>query len=371
MNVGILKEVKEQEYRVAMTPTGVAEMKKHGHTVLVEKDAGLGTGFTDQQYKDAGADIIASPKEIYDRCEMVMHVKEPMPQEYGMIRKDQLVFTYFHFAAEKELTDAFIKSQAVGIAYETVLGRDGRSKPLLTPMSEVAGRMSAIVAANLLLKTSGGPGMIVPGVTGVTPAVALVVGGGMVGTNSAKILAGMGAQVYVTDVMLDRLRYLDEVMPSNCTMLYSTDATLRELVKKADIIIGSVLIPGAKAPKLITRDMLPLMKKSAVMLDVAIDQGGCFESSRPTTHDNPTFREEGILHYCVTNMPGAAALTSTIALTNATLPYALNLADKGWKKACKDDAGLKAGLNIAQGKITFKGVSDAFGLPFVPADDVL
>ena len=370
MIVGVLKEIKQQESRVSMTPSGVEEMKKNGHTVLVEKAAGVGSGFSDDAYKAAGAELIATAKEIYDRSEMVMHVKEPMPAEYGLIRENQLVFTYFHFAAEKELTDAFIKSKAVGIAYETVIGSHG-GRPLLSPMSEVAGRMSAQVAANLLLKTSGGPGKIMAGVTGVAPATALVVGGGMVGTNSAMILCGLGAQVYVTDVSLDRLRYLDEIMPKNCTMLMSSTATIRELVQRADIIIGSVLIPGAKAPKLVTRDMLKLMKPGTIMVDVAIDQGGCFESSHPTTHDNPTFIEEGITHYCVTNMPGAAAMTSTMALTNATLPYALRLANKGWKQACKDDAGLKQGLNIAQGKVTFKGVSDAFGLPYTPADDML
>ncbi len=370
MIVGILKEIKQQESRVSMTPVGVEEMKKNGHTVLVEKAAGEGSGFSDDAYKAAGAEIVATAKEIYDRSEMVMHVKEPMPAEYDMIREDQLVFTYFHFAAEKELTDAFIKSKAVGVAYETVIGPQG-GRPLLNPMSEVAGRMSAEVAANLLLKTAGGPGKIMGGVTGVAPATALVVGGGMVGTNAAQILCGLGAQVYITDVNLDRLRYLDEVMPKNCTMLMSSSATLRELVQKADVIIGSVLIPGAKAPKLVTRDMLKLMKPGTVMVDVAIDQGGCFESSHPTTHENPTFVEEGITHYCVTNMPGAAAMTSTMALTNATLPYAIKLANKGWKQACKDDAGLKQGLNIAQGKVTFKGVSDAFGLPYTPADDML
>ena len=370
MIVGILKEIKSEENRVCMTPSGVEVMCQHGHKVLGEKRAGAGSGFEDAAYVAAGAEIVATPKEIYDRAEMVMHVKEPMPVEYGLIRQGQIVFTYLHLAADEKQTQALIKSKCVAIAYETMQKADG-SLPLLTPMSEVAGRMAVQQGAKYLEMEHGGLGVLLGGVPGVDPATVVVIGGGEVGANAAKMACGLGARVYILDLDLDRLRYLSDIMPKNCTPLMSSPAVLRDLVTRADVVIGAVLIPGAKTPKLITKDMLKTMKPGSVLVDVAIDQGGCFETSKPTTHGNPIYTVDGVIHYCVANMPGAVAKTSTMALTNATLPYALEIASKGWKQAMKDTLEIKNGANVVDGKITFKGVSDAFDLPYVPVETLL
>ncbi len=370
MITGILKEIKTEENRVSMTPAGVEVMKGHGHTVLVEKGAGAGSGFDDKAYAAAGAEIVKTPKEIYDRSDMVMHVKEPMPSEYGLIRKDQIVFTYLHLAADEILTRAMIKTKSIGIAYETIQKADG-SLPLLIPMSEVAGRMAIQEGAKYLEMEYGGSGVLLGGVPGVDPATVLVIGAGTVGTQAARMACGLGAKVYVVDSWLPRLRYLNDVMPSNCFTLMSSPAVIRRLIREADLVIGSVLIPGAKAPKLVTRDMLKTMKKGSVMVDVAIDQGGCFETSKPTTHKDPIYTIDGVIHYSVGNMPGAVAKTSTLALTNATLPYAVQIADKGWKKAMRENPEIKKGANVIHGQITFKGVADAFGIKLAPVDKLL
>ncbi len=370
MIIGILKEIKVAENRVCMTPAGVEIMTQHKHKVLVEKNAGLGSGFTDSDYEQAGATIVKTAAKIYAKSDMVMHVKEPQPQEYPLIKKDQIVFTYLHLAADEELTRALIAAGSVNIAYETIQKKD-RSLPLLTPMSEVAGRMAAQEGANYLQMSEGGRGILLGGVPGVEPGNVVVIGGGVVGINAARIACGLGAKVYLLDNSLDRLRYLSEIMPSNCYTVMSTRPKLRELLKEADLVIGAVLIPGAKAPKIITRDMLKDMKQGAVLVDVAIDQGGCFETSRPTTHTEPTYIVDGVVHYCVANMPGAVAKTSTLALTNATLPYALQIAEKGWKKACIDNEEIRPGVNVVGGKVTFKGVAEAFGLEYTPIETFL
>ena len=370
MIVGILKEIKIEENRVSMTPAGVEVMRHHGHTVLVEKSAGVGSGFEDKAYTAAGAEIVKTAKEVYGRSDMVMHVKEPMPSEYGMIRKDQIVFTYFHLAANEVMTRAMIASKSIDIAYETIQKADG-SLPLLIPMSEVAGRMAIQEGAKYLEMEYGGEGVLLGGVPGVEPATVLVIGAGTVGTQAAKMACGLGAKVYVVDSCLSRLRYLNDVMPENCFTLMSSPATIRRLIREADLVVGSVLIPGAKAPRLVTRDMLKTMKKGAVMVDVAIDQGGCFETSRATTHKDPIYTIDGIIHYSVGNMPGAVAKTSTLALTNATLPYAVEIADKGWKKAMKENPEIKKGANVIRGQITFKGVADAFGMKLASVDNLL
>jgi len=363
MIIGILKEIKTEENRVSMTPAGVEVMKQNSHEVLVEKSAGIGSGFDDSAYIKAGAQIVKTPREIFDRAEMVMHVKEPMPPEYGLIRKNQIVFTYLHLAAAEELTKALIKRKSVNIAYETIQKPDG-SLPLLTPMSEVAGRMAIQQGAKYLEMSQGGQGVLLGGVPGVDPGTVLVIGGGIVGTNAAKMACGLGAKVYLLDSNLDRLRYLSDVMPRNCFLLMSTPATIRNLIKEADVVVGAVLIPGAKAPKLVTREMLKNMKKGSVLVDVAIDQGGCFETSKPTTHKDPIYIVDGVVHYCVANMPGAVAKTSTLALTNATLPYAVEIANKGWKRAFKENNEIKLGANVVQGKVTCKGVADEFCLEY-------
>ena len=370
MIVGVLKEIKTLENRVSMTPAGVEVMIKNGHTILVEKSAGVGSGFEDEAYVAAGAEMVATPKEIYDRSDMVMHVKEPLPPEYDLIREGQIVFTYLHLAADKPQTDALIKAKSVNIAYETVQKADG-SLPLLTPMSEVAGRMAVHEGAKYLEKPQGGQGLLLSGVPGVEPGTVVVIGGGVVGTNAAKIACGMGAKVYILDMNLDRLRYLSDVMPANCFPLMSSPAVIRELLAKADLVVGAVLVAGAKAPKLVTRDMLPLMKKGAVIVDVAIDQGGCCETSKATTHDKPIYEVDGVIHYGVANMPGAVPRTSTMALTNATLPYAVQIANKGWKKAMQENKEIKLGANVVDGKVTFKGVAEAFDLEYTPIDDLL
>ena len=362
MQIGVLKEIKTEENRVSMTPSGVEILARAGHRVMIEQGAGLGSGYTDDQYRAAGAEIAATPAAIYAQAELVLHVKEPQPQEYGLIRPGQILFTYFHFAASESLTRAMLASGAVCIAYETVTDRQG-TLPLLTPMSEVAGRMAAQEAARCLERTQGGRGVLLGGVTGVEPAVVLVLGGGMVGTEAARIASGLGASVYLLDLSLPRLRHLAETLPKNCIPLMSSPAAIRELLPRADAVIGAVLVHGARTPRLITREMLALMRPGAVLVDVAIDQGGCFETSRPTTHDQPVYEVDGILHYCVGNMPGAVPLTSTRALTNATLPYVRTLADRGWRRAVQEDPGLGAGVNIAAGVITWPGVAEAFGLP--------
>ncbi len=370
MLIGILKEIKAEENRVSMTPAGVEVLVKGGHRMLVEQGAGAGSEFSDVQYERAGAEIVSGPAAIYAQAEMVMHVKEPLPPEYEMIREGQVLFTFFHFAASEDLTRAMMARKAVCIAYETITDQQG-ALPLLTPMSEVAGRMAAQEAAKYLERSQGGRGILMGGVPGVAPARVLVLGGGTVGAEAAKIASGLGATVYLLDTSLPRLRTLAGVMPKNCTLLMSSPATIRELVQQADAVIGAVLLPGAKAPKLISREMLATMKRGAVLVDVAIDQGGCFATSRPTTHDHPVFEVDGILHYCVANMPGAVPLTSTQALTNATLPYAVTLADKGWRRAAQDDPGIGKGVNMVAGQITCQGVAEAFGLPYTPLATLL
>jgi alanine dehydrogenase len=370
MIIGVLKEIKAEENRVCMTPAGVEVMRQNGHEVLVEKNAGRGSGFNNKAYADAGAEIIDTPQEIFKRAKMVMHVKEPLPAEYDLIRKDQIIFTYLHLAAAEELTKVLIKSDAICIAYETIQKADG-SLPLLTPMSEVAGRMAIQQGAKYLEMAHGGHGVLLGGVPGVDPGTVVIIGGGVVGTNAAKMACGLGAKVYILDMNLERLRYLSDVMPSNCFLLMSKPTTVRRLIKEADVVVGAVLIPGAKAPKLITKEMLKMMKKGAVLVDVAIDQGGCFETSKATTHGNPIYTVDGVVHYCVANMPGAVPKTSTLALTNATLPYALEIASKGWKKAMKQNSEIKCGANVVKGKVTYRGVAEAFGLALTPIDKLL
>lgn len=370
MIIGVPKEIKNNENRVAVTPAGVSELAKNGHTVYVQASAGIGSGFSDEEYKQAGAHLLSTIEEVYAIAEMIIKVKEPIESEYNLIKKDQLLFTYFHFASYEPLTHAMIKSGAVCLAYETVEKAD-RSLPLLVPMSEVAGRMSIQEGAKYLEKPMGGRGVLLGGVPGVRPAEVVVLGGGIVGTQAAKMAAGLGAHVTIMDISLNRLRQLDDIMPANVQTEYSNEYNIRKAIKTADLVIGGVLIPGAKAPKLITRDMLPTMKKGAVLVDVAIDQGGCIETAKPTTHAEPTYVIDGVIHYCVANMPGAVPYTSTLALTNATLPYALQLANKGWKKACADSAELTLGLNVVDGKVVYKGVADAFHLPYTPVEQVL
>lgn len=370
MIVGILKEVKPRENRVSMTPAGVEVLLQHGHEILVETGAGSRSGFDDAAYRDHGARIAASAKEVFSTAEMVLHVKEPQPEEYDMIRPGQIVFTYLHLAAEEQLTRALIRQRSVNVAYETIEKADG-SLPLLTPMSEVAGRMAIQQGAKYLEMEMGGNGVLLGGVTGVDPGTVVVIGGGVVGMNAAKMACGLGARVYLLDRDLNRLRYLSDVMPANCTPLFSSPALLRELVTRADVVVGAVLVVGEKAPRLVTRDMVGTMKKGAVMVDVAIDQGGCFETSRPTTHNDPVYLVDGVLHYCVTNMPGAVARTSTLALTNATLPYAVEIADKGWRQAMRDNREILRGANVIDGKIAYEGVAHAFDLEYTPIEQVL
>jgi alanine dehydrogenase len=370
MIVGVLKEIKTLENRVSMTPAGVEVMIQNGHTILVEKSAGVGSGFEDEAYAKAGAEMVSTPKEIFDRSDMVMHVKEPLPPEYDLIREGQIVFTYLHLAADEPQTNALIKAKSVNIAYETIQKQDG-SLPLLSPMSEVAGRMAVQEGAKYLEKPMGGQGVLLGGVPGVEPGTVLVIGGGIVGTNAAKMACGLGAKVYIVDMNQDRLRYLSDVMPANCIPLMSSPATIRRLLKEADLVVGAVLVAGAKAPKLVDREMLSLMKKGSVIVDVAIDQGGCCETSKATTHDNPVYDVDGVIHYGVANMPGAVPKTSTVALTNATLPYAVQIANKGWKKAMQENKEIKLGANVVNGKVTFKAVAEAFNLAYTPIDDLL
>lgn len=367
MIIGVPKEIKNNENRVGMTPSGVQEMTKRGHTVYVQASAGDNSGFSDAAYTAAGAKILPTIEEVYAIAEMIVKVKEPIECEYPLVRKGQLVFTYFHFASSEPLTKAMIESGAVCCAYETVERKD-RTLPLLIPMSEVAGRMATQEGCYLLERPRGGKGKLIGGVPGVKPARVLVIGGGVVGTAAARMAAGLGADVTICDVSLPRLAYLTDVMPKNVKTLMSSEYNIREELKSADLVVGSVLIPGAKAPKLVTRDMLGVMEKGSVLVDVAIDQGGCFETSHPTTHEEPTYYVDGILHYCVANIPGAVPYTSTLALTNATLPYALQLADKGWQKACADNEELRKGLNVVNGKVVYKEVAEAWNLPFEPIE---
>jgi alanine dehydrogenase len=370
MIIGVPTEIKNNENRVALTPAGAAELTKAGHRVYIQAGAGSGSGFSDEDYLTAGAELLPSIKAVYDRADMIIKVKEPIAEEYSLIKKGQILFTYFHFASSEELTQAMIRSGGICLAYETVELAD-HSLPLLIPMSEVAGRMAVQEGAKYLEKPFGGYGVLLGGVPGVLPAKVLIIGGGIVGTEAAKVAGGMGADVTVMDVSMRRLRYLDDIMPANVKTMMSSAFYLREMVKTHDLIIGAVLIPGAKAPKLVTRDMVPTMRPGTVMVDVAVDQGGCFETTKATTHDHPTFVIDDVIHYCVANMPGAVPRTSTLALTNATLPYALEIAGKGWQQACRDSEPLKKGLNIVHGQVVYKGVAEAFGLPGVAVDSVL
>ena len=363
MKIGIPKEIKNNENRVGMTPAGVAELVRHGHEVFVQKTAGEGSGFADTDYVTAGATILPKIEDVYAIAEMIVKVKEPIEPEYPLVRKGQLLFTYFHFACDKALTEAMIKSGSVCLAYETVQTAEG-ALPLLIPMSEVAGRMATINGAYFLQKTKGGKGKLICGVPGVKPIKVLVLGGGIVGQAAARVAAGMGANVVIADISLPKLRELSVSMPPNVDTLYSSSHNIKKELPDTDLVIGSVLIPGDKAPHLITRDMLKLMEPGSVLVDVAIDQVGCFETSHPTTHSEPVYEVDGIIHYAVANIPGAVPNTSTTALTNATLKYALALADKGWQQACRDDEALRKGLNIVEGKVTYKAVADVFGLDY-------
>jgi alanine dehydrogenase len=370
MIVGILKEIKAEENRVCMSPGGVEFMRQHGHQILVEKNAGKTSGFGNVTYKKAGAEIVDSPRDIFKRAKMIMRVKEPQPFEFELIRKGQIYFSYLHLAASEDLTRALIKRKAVCIAYETIQKADG-SLPLLTPMSEVAGPMAIQQGAKYLEMAQGGHGVLLGGVPGVDPATVVIIGGGAVGINAAKMASGLGAKVYILDIDLDRLRYLSDVMTSQCVTLMSSPAAIRDVLPKADVVVGGVLVPGSKTPTLVTRQMLKTMKKGSVLVDVSIDQGGCFETSRETTHADPTYTVDGIVHYAVSNMPGALPRTSTLALNNATLPYAVEIADKGWKKAMQENFEIRRGANVVSGHVTYNGVADTFGFEHVNIDKLI
>ncbi len=364
MLIGIPKEIKNNENRVALTPAGAKELVRRGHQLFIQQSAGINSGFADREYEEAGAKLLPRIEDVYATAEMIIKVKEPIEPEYPLIREGQLVFTYFHFASDEALTKAMIKSKATCLAYETVTWKG--TLPLLIPMSEVAGRMATQEGARFLEKPQGGKGRLLGGVPGVKPARVLVLGGGIVGSNAALIAAGMGADVVIMDISLPKLRELSETMPKNVKTLFSSAHNLEKELSRSDLVIGAVLVPGAKAPHLVTRDMLKLIKRGTILVDVAIDQGGCFETSRPTTHSEPIYEVDGVIHYCVANIPGAVPQTSTLALTNATLPYAIRLADKGWEVACREDPGLADGLNVVDGKVVFKAVADAFGLKYEP-----
>lgn len=371
MLIGVPKEIKPNENRVALTPAGAKSLVKEGHEVLIETTAGIGSGFYDEAYKEAGAKIADSAKEIYDKVEMVMKVKEPLPPEYDMMKEDQVVFTFLHLAAEPELTEKLLERKVVGIAYETITADDG-SLPLLMPMSEVAGRMGTQNGAKFLEKTNGGKGVLMGGVPGTKPAKVTVIGGGVVGTNAAKIALGMGADVTILDIDPNRLRYLDDLFYNRLGTLMSNTMNIEECVKESDLVIGAVLVPGAKAPKLVTEDMIKQMPEGSVVVDVAVDQGGSIETiDRVTTHDDPVYEKHGVVHYAVANMPGSVPRTSTIALTNVTLPYAIQLANKGWKKAIEDNKMLVGGVNTVGGKLTNKPVADSLNLEYTPLENVL
>jgi alanine dehydrogenase len=368
--IGILKEIKAEENRVALTPGGVEVLVQNEHKVLFERDAGRASGFPDAAYSEMGAEIIEKPSDIFSNAEMIIGVREPQPQEYELIREDQIFLKFFHLAVSEELTHFLLKTGAIYVAYETIQKRDG-SLPLLTPMSEIAGPMSIQEGAKYLEMAQGGHGILLGGVPGVDPGTVLILGGGVVGMNAAKMACGLGAKVYLLDIKLERLRYLSDVMPSNCFLLMSNPSTIRRLAKEADLIVGSVLIPGSKTPTLITRDMLKTMKKGTVMVDVAIDQGGCFETSKPTTHSDPIYVVDDVVHYCVGNMPGAVPKTSTVALTNASLPYVVEIANKGWEKVFEENSEIRCGANVVKGNVTHKGVADALGLEYVPVENLV
>ena len=370
MVIGVPKEIKTNENRVALVPAGCELLVEQGHTVFIERGGGIGSGFADEDYVRAGGKILDTADEVWAKAEMIMKVKEPIAVEYPRMRAGQLIYAYFHFAAAEELTRAVIKSGAVAVAYETVQLPTGEL-PLLTPMSEVAGRMAVQEGAKYLEKVYGGRGVLLGGVPGVAPADVIILGGGVVGINAAKMAAGMGANVTILDLSLDRLRYLDDVLPPNVTTLYSNRYNILGAIQRADLVIGAVLIAGAKAPRLVRREDLKLMKPGSVIVDVAVDQGGCVETIKPTTHENPIYFVDGVLHYAVANMPGGVSRTSTLALTNATLSYAQKLAKMGWKAACRQDSALKLGLNVVEGKVVYPGVAEAFGLPLVAVDSVL
>lgn len=363
MQIGVPKEIKDNENRIAIVPAGVDLLKQDGHTVLVERGGGLGSGISDAEFADAGAEIVDGHDEVFARADMIMKVKEPLPEEYGLIKAGQTVFTYFHFAASRELTEGMLATGAICIAYETV--EEGHHLPLLTPMSEVAGRMSIQQGAKYLERPSGGRGVLLGGIPGVEPATVAVLGGGVVGTNAAKMAAGMGATVIMLDIDLERLRYLDDVMAANVQTLFSNRHNVRKVLRYADLVVGAVLIPGAKAPPLVRREDLSLMHDGSVIVDVAVDQGGCVETTKPTTHSDPVYVIDGVVHYCVANMPGAVSRTSTYGLTNVTLPYARRIAAAGWKKAMAEDHGVLTGANVVEGKVTYRGVAEAFDMEFV------
>ena len=365
MRVGVPKEIKSDEYRVGMMPVGAEALSKAGHEVFVETQAGIGSGFSDEDYTKVGAKIVPTAKDVFDRADMLVKVKEPQPAEISMFRPGQIVFTYFHFAASPEMSQACLESEIVAIAYETIKDRQGRL-PCLTPMSEIAGKMSIQEGAKYLERPMMGRGILLGGVPGVAPAHVVILGAGIVGTNAAKVAAGLGADVVLMDINLERLRYLDDVMPKNVKTIFSDAHTVREHLISADLVVGAVLIPGAKAPRLVTRKDLTAMKNGSVIVDVAIDQGGSVETSRPTTHQNPTFFVEGVVHYCVANMPGAVGRTSTIALCNATLPYAIKIASKGYEKAAAEDPGLGEGINMVRGRVTNQAVAEAIHMQFQP-----
>jgi alanine dehydrogenase len=367
MIIGVPTEIKPQEYRVAVVPAGVEQLRRSGHTVLVQKAAGVNSGFADEDYQALGADIVETADEIWQQADLICKVKEPLPQEIKKIRSGQVLFTYFHFAANRELTEGVRDSNCVAIAYETVVDREGRL-PLLAPMSEVAGKMSIQEGAKYLEKPMLGRGILLGGIPGVEPANVLVLGGGIVGTCAARVAAGLGANVVMMDIDLYRLRYLAEVMPANVRTVYSTPAAIRNHLERADLVIGAVLIPGARCPTLVPREYLKLMKPGAVIVDVGVDQGGCCETTKPTTHEDPAYVVDGVLHYGVANMPGAVARTSTAGLTNATISYLVKLAQRGFDRAIAADPGLAAGVNMAYGKITNQAVAEAFGLPYEPYD---
>lgn len=370
MIVGVPKEIKEQENRVALTPAGVDALVRAGHKVIVETNAGMGAGFTDEEYKSIGAEILPEAAKVWEQSDMIMKVKEPLKSEYKYFKKDLIIFTYLHLAAEEELTKALVESGAVAIAYETVQNPD-RSLPLLTPMSEVAGRMAVQQGSIYLEKTRGGKGLLIDGVPGVPPAHVVVVGAGIVGTGAIRRAIGLGARVTVLDINVDRLRYLGEVFMGRLETLYSNNYNLTQAVKTADLVVGAVLIPGAKAPKLVTEEMVKLMEPGSVLVDVAIDQGGCMETTYPTTHADPIFMKHDVVHYAVANIPGAVPRTSTLALTNVTLPYAVRIANKGWKQALIDEEPLRKGANVLDGKIVYKSVADAFDMSYTPVEEVL
>ncbi|MCA9317004.1 MAG: alanine dehydrogenase [Planctomycetes bacterium] len=369
MRIGVPTEIKANENRIAIVPAGVEALVTDGHEVFVQRGAGLGSGISDDELIEAGAKLVDDADELWAMVDMIVKVKEPLPAEYGRCRKDLLVFTYFHFAAARELTDAMIDSGALCFTYETL--EIGRRLPLLTPMSEVAGRMAIQVGAHCLEKAQGGRGVLLGGVPGVDPANVLILGGGVVGTNAAKMAAGMGAHVTIMDIDLDRLRYLDDVMPANVTTVYSSAVNIRTRVPYADLLVGAVLLEGARAPTLVPREYLALMREGAVIVDVAVDQGGCVETIHPTTHANPTYVVDGVVHYGVANMPGAVSRTSTYALTNATLPWVRTLARMGGENAVRENAPLRTALNVWKGKVTHRGVAEAFDMPYVPAVDAL